>query len=81
MNLFNDTEMQELSGEDQARKALFHLLKQIRRDEYVGWYLGVGTQNFSLITEAYATLTQQNVAKVREQFQPMNPRNPREEGA
>lgn len=79
MDLMTDTEMQELSGEDQAKKALFHLLKQIRRDEYVGWYLGLGTQSFSLITEAYATLTQQNVGRVREQFQPMNPRNPKED--
>ncbi len=79
MSLFDETQMAGMPPDKQALKAIAHILSHIRRDEYVGWYLGVGTQSFSLLTEAYASMTQEDVVKVRELFEPQNPRNPKED--
>jgi hypothetical protein len=79
MDLLTETQMEGMSPDKQALKAIAHILTHIRRGEYVGWYLGVGTQSFSLLTEAYATLPHEDVGKVRELFEPKNPRNPKED--
>lgn len=79
MSLYAETQMQGMSSEEQAKKAILHLLRRINDDPYIGWYLGFGTQSFSLLTEAYSTLTNQPVEQVREEFEPVNPRNPKED--
>ena len=78
MSLLTETQMDFMDPQKQALKAISHTLSRIHADEYVGWYLGIGTQSFSLLTEAYAALTQEDVSKVRELFKPRNPRNPKE---
>lgn len=74
-----ETQMQGMPPEEQAKKAIRHVLGQIREHEHVGWYLGYGTQSFDLLTEAYSTLTKQPIEQVRDAFEPRNPRNPKEE--
>jgi len=80
-DIMNELQMEGMSGEAQAMKALQAVLDRIHGDPYVGWYLGVGTQTFSLVTEAAATLFGEPVEKVRRNFAPRHARNPREEAA
>jgi len=77
--LLLETQMDGMPPEKQALKAIAHILTHIHRDEYVGWYLGLGTQSFALLTEAYATMTGEPVDKIRKHFKPSNPRNPKED--
>lgn len=65
--------------EEQSKKAIGHILGIIRDHNHVGWYLGDGTQSFSLLTEAYSTLSGQPVAQVRDAYEPIRATNPQEE--
>ena len=38
--------------------------------------MGIGTQSFSLLTEAFVTMNGESVREVRERFVPENPANP-----
>ena len=71
-----ETQMTGLSGEDQAKKALKFVLDRIQFHPEIGWYMGPGTQTFSLVTEAAATLFERPVEEVRKAFTPRRPRNP-----
>jgi hypothetical protein len=71
-----DPQMKGLSAEEQAKKALNHILNRIRVDPIIGWYLGYGTQSFSLLTEAYAALFSKSLKEVQDEFMPENPRDP-----
>lgn len=71
--------MQGMPPEEQSKKAIAHVLIQIRDHPHVGWYLGFGTQSFDLLTEAFATLTKQPIEQVRNRFEPTNPTNPKED--
>ncbi len=64
------------ASEEKAKAAISHVLGQIRTHEGIGWFMGVGTQSFTLLTEAAAELWNEPVEKVREHFKPTNPRNP-----
>jgi hypothetical protein len=59
--------------EEQARRAIVHVLARIRDHEVVGYYMGLGSQSFDLLTEAYASLTRIAVQDVRRQFQYKQP--------
>ncbi|HVX56945.1 MAG TPA: hypothetical protein VHA37_04385 [Candidatus Saccharimonadales bacterium] len=63
-------EMEDLEPLAQAKKAIGHALRIIRENPQVGWHMGAGTQSFALLTEAYATLTEQHVRQVRERCMP-----------
>jgi hypothetical protein len=78
MSLYNATSMDGLTKEDQAAKALLHLLKRIRDDAHLGYFAGVGTETFALATEAFASLTAQSVTTVRKNYTPISPRRPEE---
>lgn len=77
MNLFTETQMTGMTREEQARKAILHVLNQIHHNPDIGWYLGIGTQSFALLTEAAATLFGEPLQQVRERFVCPNAQNPR----
>lgn len=74
-----EPQMKGMPPEDQARKAIGHVLTQIREHPHVGWHLGFGTQSFDLLTEAYATLTNLTIAGIRDRYEPLNATNPKED--
>ena len=71
-------QMEGMTGEQKAKKAIRHVLEQIRNNPDIGWYLGVGTQSYSLLTEAAATLFERPHEEVWNHFRPQNPRDPRD---
>jgi len=73
MSIYTHTQMDGLFPEEQARRAIVHVLARIRDHETVGYYLGLGSQSFDLLTEAYAALTYIAVEDVRRQFQCKRP--------
>ena len=66
--LWEATQMDDLHQDAKVRQALFHVLGQIRSNPTVGYELGIGSQTFALLTEAYAALTGEAVRAVREHF-------------
>jgi len=76
-DLETSTEMDGVAPIEQARRALRHVLLQIRERPEAGWYWGWGTQTFALATEAYAkVLGYTTVAEVRKLFSPVHKFNP-----
>jgi hypothetical protein len=68
--------MAGVPAEEQAKRAIAHVLGQIRDNPHVGWYLGYGTQSFTLLTEAAATLWGKPLEEVRRAFLPRDPKDP-----
>ena len=75
-DLFTAKEMEGVEPNEQAKRAIRHALERIRNHPEVGYYLGIGTQTFSLLTEAAATLYGEPVEKVRKHFLPRSTRDP-----
>lgn len=50
---------------DKASKAVMHLIRRIRKDEKMRYYLGFGTESFELLTEAAAEITGKSVEEVK----------------
>lgn len=73
MSVYTHTQMDMLFPEEQARRAIVHVLARVRDHEVVGYYMGLGSQSFDLLTEAYAALTHIAVEDVRRQFQCKKP--------
>lgn len=61
-----------------AKKAVTHVLRQIRNHPHVGWYLGFGTQSFELLTAAAAAAHGEPLEQVQAHFAPTDARNPEE---
>ena len=78
MDIMTDRQMETLSRDNQPLQAITHTLTTIRDNPNAAWYLGVGTQTWALLTEAYATLTGRDVAEVRRLFRPTSAINPAE---
>lgn len=76
MSLMTSTEMDDLEPVEQARKSIRHILRLISDHPEVGWYLGLGTQSFALLTEALASIDGTTVKDVREKFRPLRAKNP-----
>lgn len=77
MDLFEDTEMEATkSPGDKALQALAHTPGIIRNHPHVGWYMGLGSKSFGLMTEAYAALTGRSLKETREHFAPQHAINP-----
>lgn len=74
--IYEATSMDTMSPDAQAMKAIRHALGRIKEDPAVGYYLGLGTETFALLTEAYAALSGNKVRAVREYYTPRDPRNP-----
>lgn len=78
--MINDhKQMADLPPLEQARRALQHVASRIHSDPFVGYYLGYGSQAFALVTEALATIRGEDVVKVRTEWSPTSPRDPRYE--
>jgi hypothetical protein len=65
VSCLNHQSMQGLTAEQQAKKAIEHLLKRVRDDDRVYFLIGLGSESFALLTEAYATLTGGDVVAIR----------------
>ena len=75
MSIYTHKQMDGLTAEEQAKKAILATLQRIRNHEYAGYYMGFGSQTFDLLTEAYATLTGGNVEQIRRTYACPNPRS------
>jgi hypothetical protein len=71
-----ELQMTGLDPEEQARRAIRHVLVRIRDDSSVGYYLGQASQSFALLTEAYAALTGRDAAEVCRTYAPQHPKHP-----
>lgn len=65
MSLFTHKSMEGLTAEQQATKALKHLLQKLKDDDRLYYLIGAGSQSFDLLTEAYATLAGVDLAELR----------------
>jgi hypothetical protein len=69
-DMFSDTQMDGLSNEDKAKRAIEHVLRIMNENHEVGYHLGLGTQSFALLTEAAAALWGEPVDQVRHKLAP-----------
>jgi hypothetical protein len=65
MSCLDHRSMQGLTAEQQAKQAIEHLLKRVRDDDRMYFMIGLGSESFALLTEAYATLTGSDVVAIR----------------
>lgn len=65
MSIYDHRCMEGLSAEQQATKALKHVLDKMRTDDRLYHLIGLGSQSFDLLTEAYATLTGEDLTILR----------------
>jgi hypothetical protein len=57
--------------------AIQHVLRRIRDDESIGYFLGAGTESFHLLTVAASALWDTPLDEVETMFRPRNPIDPR----
>ncbi len=62
-----------------AKKAIQHVLSQIRDHSTIGWYMGWGTTSFDLLTKAASALWDEPLENVERMFAPLNPKDPRDQ--
>ncbi len=62
--------MKELSAEDQAKKAILHVLRYIQENPKAAYLIGHGSKSWALLTEAAATLWCLPLEEVRENMKP-----------
>ncbi len=62
------TQMAGMPGEEQARKAIAHVLQQCLNNPRLAYFIGPCSQSFDLLTEAHATLNGENHGDVQEAF-------------
>lgn len=67
-SIFNHTQMDGIDPAKQAIIAIRHVLMQIKTRKDIAFQLGLGTQSFSLLTEAFAALTNQALEDVRKDY-------------
>lgn len=65
MSFFDHRSMEGLTAEQQAAKAIKHVLQRLKDDDRVYHLMGAGSQAFDLLTEAHATLTGVDLAELR----------------
>jgi hypothetical protein len=68
--MFGKPQMTDLSAEKQAEKAIAHTLINIAERPGVAWYLGHGTQTYSLLTESLATLSGKGMDEIQNIYPP-----------
>jgi hypothetical protein len=76
--LYTNTRMTDegLTSAAQSMLAIRAVLERVRDVPAVGWHVGLGTETFSKLTEAFATLSGEPVENVRKAFLPLHPANP-----
>jgi hypothetical protein len=67
-SLMASKQMEGLDATAQAKRAISHTLNTICESKERWELMGLGTQSFSLLTEAAATLWGQSVEEVRKNF-------------
>ena len=60
--------MSDKSPTEQAKLAINHILSRIKTDFKVAFKLGPGSESFDLLTEAYASLTNSDLTKIRREL-------------
>jgi len=65
--------------ETTAIKAIRHVLNRISTSPEVGYYMGWGTESFSLLARAYGEHTGRSENEVQDEFAPNMARDPRKE--
>lgn len=63
MSIYDHRCMEGLSAEQQATKALKHVIEKLRTDDRLYHLIGLGS--LDLLTEAYAALTGEDLAALR----------------
>lgn len=66
--LMSSKQMDGLDATSQAKKAISHTLNTICESKERWELMGLGTQSFSLLTEAAATLFGKSIEEVRKNF-------------
>lgn len=64
-SIYESRQMDGLTAEQQAAKAIAHLISKLKTDDRLFYLIGMGSQSFDLLTEAYATLTNADLATLR----------------
>ncbi|MFZ4776798.1 MAG: hypothetical protein ACOYM3_15615 [Terrimicrobiaceae bacterium] len=78
--IWDSTQMDELKTEDKKTRAILYALGRIADEPHIAWYCGVGTQVWSLLTEALAAAHGKSVREIRSAWKPkaaVNPENPK----
>lgn len=60
-----ERQMADLSPEEQAEKAIRHVLQRVINDGRINYLIGPGSHAFDLLTEAYASITRADLGQVR----------------
>lgn len=71
-------QMEGVQPSEQAKRALRHVLLRIRDDGRINYLMGPGSQTWDLVTEALATLTQEDLETLRQTFYVPIPADDRE---
>lgn len=65
MSIFDAKQMEGLTAEQQAAKAISHFLGRLKADDRLYHLVGLGSQAFDLLTEAHCALSGEDLATVR----------------
>ncbi len=68
MDIYTNKQMDGMTPENQAKKAMAHILQQVRDNPKFWDVMGLGTQSYALLTEAAATMFGEPVETVRKKF-------------
>lgn len=77
--IWDSTQMDKHPTETKKTWAILHMLTLIKDIPHLAWYCGVGTQGWSLLTEALAAEKGKTVREIRTEWKPKlaeNPENP-----
>ena len=64
-SIYEFRQMTGLTAEQQATKAIAHLISKLKTDDRLYHLIGMGSQSFDLLTEAYSTLTETDLPTLR----------------
>lgn len=70
MNIESHQQMEGMPPLAQAKKALRYFLVRLSEHKALAYHIDPLTQSFALLTEAYASVSDQKLEEVREEFSP-----------
>lgn len=65
MSIYDGKQMEGLTAEQQAAKAISYFLGRVKADDRLYHLVGLGSQAFDLLTEAHCALSGEDLATVR----------------
>lgn len=74
--IWDSTQMDDSPNHQKSNSAILYALGCIRKNPHIAWYCGVGTQMWSLLTEAFAASQEKSVREIREAWKPVRAENP-----